>query len=432
MTRRAEIEAFVRGLGYQPLRLVMAESQRLTVYAAPLPAECDDRLEPHAWVHRISVERESAKVIEKARRWAVLPAQRTSETTLACWPDTNGWVGRQSVFDAMENKTRLLGYAERFWERLEPFLSPMSAEEFADQFYAWRAARGQMKSGDYVRILKMAIPFGVVLAGGKLSYLCVGTESPHVTLTRLAPDDEWHAALRTVFMRPYADKHKAYMHFYPGEDRRGGWGLFQVDVNSFDARGGIFVHGDLGVPIEPLSCEPISPLLADWYAAWMQREGASCCVWTAPDALTKAGRLDLDGVLLIALPADYAPVRIREIHLRPHKDTEAVLPYSHWYDICPIPEAEVADRGLFGVGVAWDSAELDRLTRDAVRAIPGGAGFGCATAVATSASSARQRIAKTHARIVPSIELPGFPQPPSGYERWFVLSDQSNLSNACS
>ncbi|WP_257098859.1 hypothetical protein, partial [Corynebacterium sp. 70RC1] len=86
-TRVAQAAALARKLGYEPLRLVLTGDAKYLLYAAPKEEECDDRLEPHAWVHRITLARDKAGFTEALRRWALLPERDASATVLAQWPD---------------------------------------------------------------------------------------------------------------------------------------------------------------------------------------------------------------------------------------------------------------------------------------------------------------------------------------------------------
>lgn len=70
-----DIAAFARDIGLAPLRLILS-GEATVLYAAPSPDECDDRLEPHAWVHRITVERGKTKMLEKPALGTPSPPQR--------------------------------------------------------------------------------------------------------------------------------------------------------------------------------------------------------------------------------------------------------------------------------------------------------------------------------------------------------------------
>jgi hypothetical protein len=70
-----KIEEFVRKIGLEPLRAVVSGKAKIAVYAAPKSEECDDRIEPHAWVHRIQVERNKSGFVEKSRKWTLLPGR---------------------------------------------------------------------------------------------------------------------------------------------------------------------------------------------------------------------------------------------------------------------------------------------------------------------------------------------------------------------
>ncbi|MFN9473243.1 hypothetical protein [Acidovorax sp.] len=426
-TRSSEIEAFVRDLGYEPLRLVLSGGAKLVIYAAPKASERDDRVEPHMWVHRITVERGKTKVLEKARRWALLPAQAASETSLVEWEDPDGWVGRQSVFGSFERKLQILGQAEGFQAQLQPFLETMSDDEFASHYKEWGAARDELLRGSrLVRTLRLAIPIGVWLSDGELQYICLGNSRPHALLNRLAPNQHAKNALRAKFCKSFEKPSEAARHFASPDDGRGGWTLETVSAAQYNARGSIYVHRNLGVSSEALLGKSVSPLLADWYANWLAEKDRGNRVWIAPRAIDEAGRLNLDRPLSISLPADYDPVEIIEIALRPHSaDNGVTSPYMHWFDI-RLAAAPNAAKGRVSMFHDAHSKEMDLLTSEAAKAFNGHVGYGSSCQRVTSLAVARRKIAAEHPGATLASALEGAPQPPTGFERWYVLGDEDS------
>lgn len=425
-SRRVEIEKFVRALGYEPLRLVLSGGAKLVIYAAPMAAERDNRIETHAWVHRITVERGKTKVLERSRRWALLPALVASETGLFEWPDPEGWMGRQSAFGTWERKRQLLSVAEEFPANLQRYLGPLSGEDFATEFRKWGAMWDQLQSkAKFVRSLSIAIPVGALLADGELSYVCLENSRPHALLNRLAPDSDSQIALRAKFMKHFKHRADAISKFAEPKDGSSGWSLVMVDAAKFNARGSIYVHGALGVPTESLHGRPISPLLADWFAAWSEERHRGYKVWMAPGVLDGQGRLTVDGMLGISLPDDYAPVEVIEIELRVHPSEKGavpgLLPYLHWFDI------RLAIEGSSGVPSPNTDRrdEMELLTAEAKKALQKGFGYGSMSQWAMSIKSARRSIAAKHAGAKLASELHDAPKPPAGFERWYVLSQEA-------
>ncbi len=432
-SRRAEIEEFVRALGYEPLRLVLSGGAKLVIYAAPTAAERDDRIETHAWVHRITVERGKTKVLEKARRWALLPALAASETSLFEWPDPEGWMGRQSAFGTWERKRQLLAVAEEFPEKLGPYLGPLNEQDFATEFRKWGAMRDLLQSkSDFVRALRIAIPVGALLAEGELSYICLANSRPHAILNRLAPDSDSQSALRSKFMKPFEHKADAVSLFADPKDASAGWSLVTVDAAKFNARGSIYVHEELGVPTESFHGRPISPLLADWFAAWSEERHRGYKVWMAPGVLDADGRLCVDAMLGIELPEDYAPVEVIEIELRVHSsDKESppdLPPYRHWYDVRLAMGGQQSTGRLSSLSKDRND-EMELLTAEAKKALRKGVGMGISSQWATSINAARKQITAKHADSRLASDLPAAPQPPLGFERWYVLSDAEPIQD---
>lgn len=415
--RKAEAEALARSLGYEPLRLVLSGGARYMLYAAPKVEECDNRLEPHAWVHRISLERGTKGFTELRRRWEVLPKLDASVTVLAQWPDPHGWTARRSRFASVGRKGAIFAVVERWREQLAPFTAPMDEATFEHAVSQWQRSRDSLKDTGYVREMHLAIPVGAMLQDGEAWYLCVGSAQPQVIMSRLAPDAKVVEHFKSLFVKPYLDKGRGRAIFAGNSDHHA-WRLCAVPAADYLDHDTVFVHDDMGVSIEKLAGESISPLLGDWFSSWRTRFPNSA-LWMAPGVSDPNGRLDVDAVLSIALPEDYEPVHVHEITLRPHGDRDNTPVYGHWFDLAPQPENSNGGRrkGLGG------HDEVDELVRGP-KAIAGDqCGWSCNSWDAISPSKAIAKIQRENARVVAAGDLPEAPQPPAGYVRWYVLRE---------
>lgn len=427
--RVAEVESFVRGsLGLAPLRLVLSGGAKLVVYAAPRPEECDDRLQPHAWVHRITVERGKTKIVEKSRRWVSLPPQAASETTLHEWEGGEEWARRRTVFTSLERKTQILTRAAEFMVDLKPFLSPMDEAEHHTQFTAWSQLRKRlMDRSEYVRNPRLAIPIGVVYYthSGELNCLCVGSVFAHGLLGRLAPSEQATAQVREAFVKPYQRKWEARSSFDKALGDTDGWVLMEAPLALADNRHGIYVHGDIGIDTQPLECrKPHQPLLADWWDNWKADHKTGARFWLADGVVDVDGRLALDALLGITLPEDYEPVRVREIRL---SGEEALPKYHHWLDLCPGAYAPKEERSSFH---GFSDPELTLLVESVASGMK--RGHSSTHQVYLTRQQARdatvnrndaQLMGPAGSRVVPATELPDAPPAPEGYERWYVVSE---------
>ncbi len=412
--RQAEdIAAFVTEFGYTPLRLVLSGGAKLVIYAAPTLAEQDNRIDAHAWVHRITVERGKTRYTEKSRRWVTLPKAAASETTLHQWSQAVEWAEKTSVFQTYENKQKLLSLTANFNETLKPFSAPMDGATFAREFALWGALRSELlDSAKYVHNPCLVVPFGMVYypRNKELCFLCVGSWKPYSILHRLAPDEESRERLRSSYVKAYANKAHAQRQSTLELEDGYPWVLLEVSTTLADSRFKHFASSYAGVSVSNAEGRsPAAPLLEQWFSRWMQdAEKAGARYWLADETLNDEGELIFDQLLGIHLPENYNPVDVIEIELHGASTSQAP---SHWYDICPIgTQTEALLVGTTRTGYSSRS-------------------HGCMT----SPEKARDYIQKqaiangfaTHAVTV----VPDAAPVPQGVERWFIVQNQHGREN---
>lgn len=414
--RATQVAELVRDRGWAPLRLVLSGKAKLTIYAAPSAGERDDRLEPHAWVHRIQVELRKTKVSLGGLRWALLPAHAASETTLREWPEASEWSGRASVFPSLDAKARAFERAERWAHALRPFCATMDPAEHDDQVAAWRETRKlALAKSRYVANPSLVLPFGLVYypATRELRYVCVTFQDAHALLARLAPDEARRAAVSDAFVYPFADGRRAQERI-KAEIEGSTWSLCEATLQTPSSEGGIYTHHRLGAGIQHMAADPFSPLLTASFRRWVEDYGERAKVWLPDGVLADNGALAIDAALGVQLPEDYEPLRLRKIQLvgpsRPPK-------YSHWLDICPADPTARSDAVNY---TRDDEARMLVTSAGASKDV----GLSMITRAFISRRDARASI-KSHVddglKAVPSGELEDAPQPPDGYERWYVI-----------
>lgn len=79
------IQEQVTASGSQLLRAGVNSSGNYVAFIAPKPYECDNRLEAHAWVHRVVYATGKRNIRETSRSWVSMPERSASEITL--WED---------------------------------------------------------------------------------------------------------------------------------------------------------------------------------------------------------------------------------------------------------------------------------------------------------------------------------------------------------
>lgn len=423
--RTSEIEEFVRGLGYAPLRLVLSGGAKLVVYVAPISDECDDRIERHAWVHRITMERGKTKWIEKSRRWIVLPQSAASETTLHQWEAADQWSGRDTAFPSYELKQEILGEAANFAAALRPFTGTMSAATHSLQMDDWAWSReNMMRRSKYVLTPSMAVPFGVVFYPNskELRYLCLGSSEPHALLYRLAPDDLARESLRDSFIKPYARKDKAQEDFSRSIESKSIWSLIEITLTQ--SKLGIYCDG--GHVID--GKKRFDPSLSTWFERWMAEVKKYGRVWIADGALDDSGHLVFDDMLGITPPDSLDPVRVVEITLRPNDGAEPPK-FDRWFDICRGEDAPQSAGNAFWPSIPNIADDTKRLVEGC--AAWGSFGWNAKTHHIASPSEARDFIKGTaqtncaDCRVIPANELMNAPQPPEGIERWYLVGSEA-------
>ncbi|ANN80846.1 hypothetical protein [Bordetella flabilis] len=400
-----EVAHFVAMLGYQPLRLTLSGAAKLVIYAAPIQSEMDDRLEPHLWVHRISVQRGKTGYTEKSRGWAILPQALASETTIHQWPEAEAWIGKTSIFQSFENKQALFATVRGSTARLRPFSKTMDPATHARELSLWGDLRRELLAADkkYVLNPDFAVPFGLVYypRSKQLGFLCVGTWKPHTVLHRLAPDEASRAHVHASYLRPYANKEAASERLT--DDDPYPWSLIEAAVPFTGALHQNYVHSKVGARLMTANGRsPIKPLLQQWFVGWKADAAkAGARYWISEEAISENGELVFDELLGMKLPVDYEPVTVKEIELH-GSDPHTTI--SHWFDICPIGTESEA----LLIGAQYT-------------------GYSSREHMAHSLAEARtfiQSQATAHGAIAfRETNVPDAAPPPLGIERWFVSSN---------
>lgn len=412
-TRVAEVESFVRESGREPLRLVMSGGAKLVVYAAPRDDERDDRLEPHAWVHRITIEPGKTKLREKSRSWVLLSKLTASETTLHEWAGAEGWVRDCAAFTSVEHKSRVIEFASKFHEHIALFTQPMSMDEHKHQMEKWNGIRSRIQNS-LVQNPGLAIPFGLVYnhRWNMLRYLCVGVSSAHGPLAKFAPDNESMGSLRAAFIKNYAHREIALRNFN-ADMAAIEWDLVNVPVALASSRHGLYIHDGVDISAERLRAKTTSPLLADWFEAWKASNNDDLQVWLADGVLDANGRLCVDQLLGIELPQDYEPVWLRSVEL---VGDSAPVKYRHWIEL--YPDAKSAAQGI-----GTTNTEADKELKRIVDSVAPNAGYRSSASLFTTRRQAREAVARLAGEgrtTVAAAQLADALQPPAGHERWYV------------
>lgn len=422
----ARVEQHVLSLGLTPLRLAFAGRGNLVVYAAPSASEVDDRLEPHAWVHRIVLNRSKHGFSTRSQQWTVLPAQSVSENLIHEWSDAGKWHARRTVFLTPDAKNKFLAATQDFQALACRYSTFMSSEEFMSAFAAWRTMRRKGSPKRIVMEPTLAIPFGATVRDGEPWYLAIGSEDkPHVMLWRCAPDDRWRDKVRSEYVSYYANKEVASARFDEQCARAGIWELMLVSSSWPSAQecGGL-IHGRLGITVLRLGHKPKwSPLLTDWLSTWCDKTDAVDRVWINPDLNGTCPAGSLDHILGVRLPPDYSPFTV--VHVALGENAEEA-PELEWIDLLPAPAYSFGTGGLEAVGTVL---ELSDLAKDAW-ALIGSRRTRATTTIALSRAEALDKAreiaeARTSTRIISAHDMPQLPIPPGEIERFYIMRGET-------
>lgn len=328
-----EVAEYLGQYGYTPLRLILSGKAELIAYAAPREEERDDRIEPHAWTHRIVLERSKGGFKERSHGWALLPARVASETTLHEWPEAAEWAGKTSAFRSFDHKQAIFAEIEAFPGRLETFSCGPDREAFESEHQRWQALRQRLcERSNFVKNPNFAVPFGLALepTSKNLKLLCVGTSNVHNAISLLAPDAEARQRLLADYVSIYANKGAALERFKEEEARGYPWSLLEANLSYLDEHDG----GYFGAWCHTLPGKADEdPRLKEWYQRTLKEmERAGIQVWVADNVTDGAGDPVFDDLLGITLPEDYEPLDVVEFKLYDRSREEA---QTHWFDICP-------------------------------------------------------------------------------------------------
>lgn len=343
----SEFHQFAVSQGLDPLRLTVSGAARFVLYCAPALADRDERLEAHAWALQISLVRGKTRLIEKARKWEVLPAAAASETTLHEWPEACRWAGRASAFRSFEHKKAVFESVAAFEARLARWAPTPDAARFAELFEAWQSARRELnRKSKLVEEPEIVIPLGVERSGRKaeLSLLCVGTSHVSALLYRIAPDAQAQERLKAAYIKPYQDKVRAATRFADALTLDRPWQLMSSSLALLKKADSLFSHNSAGVSYYGLAAQdPDTYLMSDALNQRVTRTQDGDLLWM-PESLygqASAGTL-IDRLLHLEVPKDFEPLCAVWVQVDESSAPEDA--YREWIDLVPAVQAQVTQR----------------------------------------------------------------------------------------
>lgn len=207
----------------QPLRLIVTGANKLALYVTPKPEERDDRIVPHVWARRLSLDVKKdgdLKLVDQ--RWVSLGEKSAAETTLFEWlgvealtplisnPYASSRGKPLNPFGTFERKQELFNLIERRNVVSDPWLVASASEaEWEGLFEQWSALhrRNSLKSRivESVRIL-FPVGLSVHLEKNQVKVICLMHHNLHARLWHLATTPEQKQRVEDTFVSQYRDK----------------------------------------------------------------------------------------------------------------------------------------------------------------------------------------------------------------------------------
>ncbi|MDW9481278.1 hypothetical protein GOB57_21775 [Sinorhizobium meliloti] len=402
--RAATAEAFLAGLGLQPLRLAVSGDGRIVAYAAPRADERDDRFEPHCSVHRIALDFRGDSAKERSRRWVRLLRSDAKENVLKEWEGANDWFDVKSSFPSLAAKQAMLARFTELRPRIGMFAGKLGHGDFEALFLDWEKAREELtEEAGHTVSPGVAYPFAMVMDRDRdLKILAVGVEHFFALLFKLAPTEESAERVRQSYLARHAVRSHAEDVFRNRVRGAVAWQVYAFNPDDMKPGEPLYFDGWKHQYKAIARIRNVDPLLGP---ATEEALKSARIVHYCPD-LSEAGPRMLDDLLSIRRPDGYGPYRVETVRLTKKMSDESPR-FGRFID-CAHADLKESMRGERPP--EWENH-----------------GEFCSTAmVATEADRDAYvaRIAEEEgARAVHHSELPDAPQPADGADRWFILND---------
>ncbi|WP_454865431.1 hypothetical protein [Pseudomonas hormoni] len=325
------VRSHYEALEYEVLRITVTGTSKCHVYLSPKPEEQDNRLERHAWVHRIVLEQDHEKLIERDRSWEALRSQDASETELYQSDSVKNWLAK-SVFESFEAKQRLMTVCEDYSSVLAMLQGKqaISADQHWDLFEQWIDVREKLSTSQVVDP-SISVPFGLKYQRDQnVSFFCVTTSAAYALLHRLAPNEHVKDRMKAKFLSTYKHAHQALSCYRDAINEDPSWYLGYRDVtpkrNESILTGRLY-KGDFSPSIS------VNNLLTYHFSSWAEGDGKESKYWIAGNAVFPGARESLDDCLGLSLPENFDPVNLVEVTA---EDNGKPVKNGHWFDVAPV------------------------------------------------------------------------------------------------
>lgn len=207
-TQLSRIQKFAEQQNIEPVRIAVSGKGQLILYAAPPESLRDNRVTPHAWVHRIVLRLGERSITAASKKWSRVPVLNASEHSVMDSPTAHYWQTVFAGFESPDQKKAVLDACENGVKFLHELMNTDSAfDHLVTQYFSAREAASTKET---VENPGLSIPIGVYLKKGArrstLGVMTLHSDNAMSFIAALAPSSAIREALKTIFIAPYEKK----------------------------------------------------------------------------------------------------------------------------------------------------------------------------------------------------------------------------------
>ncbi|EPB6376199.1 hypothetical protein ACRQ68_003520 [Escherichia coli] len=333
------IQEHVAASGSQLLRAGVNSSGNYVAFIAPKPYECDNRLEAHAWVHRVVYATGKRNIRETGRSWVSMPERSASEITL--WEDeeqSRKWYSMTPVFSSWTEKQKLFEMCEKGAGLLKGAMGTPDDEEYGDLLEMWGDAYIACNaSGEHVTTPDMFLPVGLIKSRKSLKLIALGTCSTEHWMYARAGDDDSRELLLELYTSWYEYPDKARARLLSMAEKNSGLRFVLIEGKSRKLERFAVKRPEEIVNWHAGDLKEIPTMLNDQWACHMAMVSQNDKVYLTPDLLDDDGLPNFNGVTRQVPGEGYQPVNVYEFesdYFNAVYDADGKkVALCHWYDV---------------------------------------------------------------------------------------------------
>ncbi|SAI29838.1 Uncharacterised protein [Enterobacter hormaechei] len=335
------IQEQVTASGSQLLRAGVNSSGNYVAFIAPKSYECDNRLEAHAWVHRVVYATGKRNIRETSRSWVSMPERSASEITL--WEDeeqSRKWYSMKPVFSSWAEKQKLFEMCEKGAELLKGAMGKSGHEEYSDLFEMWGDAYIACNSNsgaEYVTTPDMFLPVGLIKSRNSLQLIALGTCSTEQWMYARAGDDDTRELLLELYTSWYECPDKARARVLSMAEKNSGLRFVLLEGKAKKLERFVVKRPEEIVNWHAGDLKEFPTMLNDQWACHMAMVSRNDKVYLTPDLLDDDGLPNFNEVTRQEPGDGYQPVNVYEFEsdyfnaIYDADGKKVVL--CHWYDV---------------------------------------------------------------------------------------------------